>query len=833
MNPKTHTTLTIGAAVLLAAGWLSGGPGNIVMAQSDDTVEVVTSIEIQLLGRAVTVPTQRDNLGNHILVGSPLEKGTAITHAGYGTFKLDSQPSPGQWTVEPIPSGVPLEVGVLRMNTLAGTGSQGASGDRGPAILARLAGPADVAIDSAGNVLIADTENHRIRKVVSVASYLARAGAISTVAGTEVAGFSGDGRDARQAQLRSPRGIAVGPAGRIYVSDTGNDRVRVIDPDGTINTVAGGGSIEVGLVGGPADRAQLASPHGLAVDRAGSLYIADAENHRIRKVTAGVMTTVAGTGTPAFSGDSGPALLASLRFPKGVAVTESGELYVADTGNNRIRRIARDGVISTVMGNGQRGYSGDGGPAWRATASLPRRVAVGSDGSVYFADSGNHAIRQIDRNGDVATVAGTGSGGSTADGTPAHRAKLYNPLGLALGDDGMLIVADSQNHRVRKLTPGWNVVPKEALPIPVQIALTQEGDWARLWRRRNGTHYHRGQSVASGHYVFGDNRRLYRLDLKGLFGWVATAIPYDPAELFQAVLTSARAGRADAQNAIGTYYFEGFGVEVNVDQAVDWFRLSAAQGDPGGQYSLGVMYENGTGIPKDLVKAVELYTFAARQGHAEAQLELGLNTIYGLGLDTDVEEGLWWVLRAAMRDLARAQNWLGYFLEGYDGAPESYSEAPHWYRLAAMAGYEDAQVRLGILYSNGTGVSADPVEAFRWIRLAAVRGSALGQGWLGHLYESGEGVSQDIAEAVSWYRRAALQEYEWAQWRLGLAYSRGSGVPRNDLIAMAWLELALENGEDQARDEWSTVRTRLTAEEQAAAESLASKCIDSGYRDCP
>ena len=249
------------------------------------------------------------------------------------------------------------------ISTVAGTGWTGSRGDGGPAVEARLAFPRDVAVDGAGNLFIADTNNNRIRKVDA-------AGIISTVAGTGDRGFSGDGGPAVEARLAFPRDVAVDGAGNLFIADTNNHRVRKVDSAGVISTVAG------------TDSAGLFSPQGVAVDGAGNLFIADTVNHWIRKVdSAGVISTVAGTGSFGsgfgFGGDGGPAIQAALNRPRGVAVDGAGNLFIADTDNHRIRKVNAAGVISTVAGTEERG---DGGPAVDARLRNPSGVAADGDG---------------------------------------------------------------------------------------------------------------------------------------------------------------------------------------------------------------------------------------------------------------------------------------------------------------------------------------------------------------------------------------------------------------------------------------------------------------------
>ena len=336
------------------------------------------------------------------------------------------------------------------ITTIAGTGEIGFSGDGGPATAARLDYPYGVALDGAGNLYIADRRwlyNNRIRKVDST-------GTITTVAGTGEFGFSGDGGPATEAQLNRPSGVALDGAGNVYISDDYSQRIRRVDSTGTITTIAGTGEIGFSGDGGPATAARLDNPHDVAVDGAGNLYIADTYNYRIRKVdSTGTITTIAGTGERGFSGDGGPAVEAQLSLPYGVAVDGAGNLYIADIWNHRIRKVDSTGAITTVAGTGELSFSGDGGPATEAQLYYPLGVAVDGAGNLYIADTYNERIRRVDSTGTITTIAGTGERGFSGDGGPATAARLAFPRGVALDGAGNLYIADRLNHRIRKLTP--------------------------------------------------------------------------------------------------------------------------------------------------------------------------------------------------------------------------------------------------------------------------------------------------------------------------------------------------------------------------------------------
>jgi uncharacterized protein (TIGR03437 family) len=331
--------------------------------------------------------------------------------------------------------------------TVAGNGTPGLSGDNGPATSAQLLSSIGVAVDSAGNLYIADTGNNRIRKVSNAV--------ITTVAGNgthETPGLSGDNGPATSAQLNQPVGVAVDSAGNLFIADALNNRIRKVS-NGTITTVAGSGAYGILQGGafsgdnGPATSAQLSYPEGVAVDSAGNAYIADTFNNRIRKVSNGIITTAAGGGSSL--GDNGPATNAQLNQPIGVAVDSVGNLYIADTVNQRIRKVS-NGLITTVAGNGEGGFGGDNGPATSAQVFDPRGVIVDSAGNLYVADSDNGRIREVS-NGVITTVAGNGTFGFSGDGGPATSAGLA-PSAVAADSVGDLYIAEASNNRIRFLT---------------------------------------------------------------------------------------------------------------------------------------------------------------------------------------------------------------------------------------------------------------------------------------------------------------------------------------------------------------------------------------------
>jgi hypothetical protein len=331
-------------------------------------------------------------------------------------------------------------------------GSYGSSGNGGPATAAALGTPWDVAVDSVGNVYIADYGNDTIRKVDT-------SGIISTV-GNGVGTFSGDGGPATAAAINATD-IAVDLAGNIFIADDERYVIRKVGASGTISTVAGNRVNGVEYIGsrsdgGPATAAQLYSPNGVTVDSAGNIYISETDFYNtIRKVTpSGIISTIAGDsifGSSGYSGDGGPATAAQLSYPRGLAVDLVGNLYIADSGNSVIRKVAPSGIISTIAGNGTSGYSGDGGPATAAQLDTPWDVAVDSAGNIYIADSWNNCIRKVDPTGVITTVAGNGTQGYSGDGGPATGAQFYIPFGVAVDLQGNIYIADSGNNRVRKV----------------------------------------------------------------------------------------------------------------------------------------------------------------------------------------------------------------------------------------------------------------------------------------------------------------------------------------------------------------------------------------------
>jgi uncharacterized protein (TIGR03437 family) len=338
--------------------------------------------------------------------------------------------------------------GTYTITTVAGTGTAGSDGDGHAAAAAQLNYPFGLALDSSGNLYIADQLNHKIRK-------LATDGTISTVAGTGTAGFSGENGKATSANLYLPCGVAVDQAGNLFIAATGNNAIRKVATDGTITTVAGTGSTGSFGDDGLAISAFLNTPVSVAVDNAGYLYIADTGNNRVRKVspTDGMITAFAGNGTAGALGDGGDAKLAKLNRPEGVVLDASGNLYIADTSNHRVRKVTTDGTITTVAGNGVYGDSGDGGQATQASLRYPKSIALDSAGRLYILDAYSGRIRLVGTDGIISTIAGSGVLGFGGDGGAASHALFTFPSGMVREASGRIYVADTANSRIRLLTP--------------------------------------------------------------------------------------------------------------------------------------------------------------------------------------------------------------------------------------------------------------------------------------------------------------------------------------------------------------------------------------------
>ncbi len=331
--------------------------------------------------------------------------------------------------------------------TIAGNDTAGYSGDGGMATAAMLFHPIASHYDKLGNLYVTCYDSSVIRKINT-------SGIISTFAGVGTNGYSGDGGPATAAQFNGPSGFAFDTSGNMYVVDAMNNCVRVIDRFGIIRTYAGTGIAGFSGDGGRADSAQFNHPEGCIMDKAGNLYISDGLNNCVRKINrAGIITTVAGIGgiTPGFSGDSGMATAAHLNFPIGLAMSKKGDLYIADVANQRIRMIDSVGIIRTIAGTGSRGFSGDSGAALTAKLNFPYVICTDTSNNLYILDNNNFRIRKVDSHGIITTIAGTGVSGFSGDGGPASACTFANAAGIDVDAAGNIVLCDFDNNVVRRI----------------------------------------------------------------------------------------------------------------------------------------------------------------------------------------------------------------------------------------------------------------------------------------------------------------------------------------------------------------------------------------------
>lgn len=423
-----------GAAIVLPTDVALDAAGNLYIADyGNGRIRQVVKGTIDTLAGALDgVPLEVGQLAVSEELSGPT--GLAVNAAGIiyfaeGSIGTGSGLAPGDFRIWEVTSAGLLAVA-------AGNGLESYSGDGGAAAVAQLNNPAGVAVDAQGNLFVADTLNHRVRKI-------SPSGAITTVAGTGVAGYSGDGGPATGAQLDSPMGVAVAGNGVLYIADTHNNRIRMVTGTGTMYTLAGNGNASFYGDGGPAGQASVHAPQGVAIDANGNVLVADTGNQRIRRIAGnGTIGTAAGSGGQGYSGDGGAATGAQLNLPAGVAVDAASNIYVADTGNHRVRAISPAGKISTLAGNGT-----------EAVLSAPRGVAVDSAGDLFIADTGHSQIREIPSGGQLTTIGGNGNCCYAGDGGPPTAAALNLPQGLAVNASGDIFIADAGNNAVRAIEP--------------------------------------------------------------------------------------------------------------------------------------------------------------------------------------------------------------------------------------------------------------------------------------------------------------------------------------------------------------------------------------------
>jgi len=348
----------------------------------------------------------------------------------------------------------------LAINTIAGTGAGGFSGDGTAASKAQVNRPHGLVVAADGTAFIADEENDRIRKITPD-------GVITTVAGTGTGGFSGDGGQAVQAQINRPLGLALTADGTLYLGDADNHRIRRITSDGVISTVAGTGQSGSAGDGGLATQATLMEPHALALGADGTLYVADNDAHVIRRISpSGRIERFIGTGKAGDNGDGGPAVLADIDDPLGLALSSDGTLYFTDWARHRVRAVGPDGTIRNVAGTGKAAFSGDFGPASGAELNHPHAIAYSPDGSLFITDEGNYRLRRISPDGIISTIAGNGKVTSAGDGGLAPRASFQLPRVVVVQQDRTVWVADFDAHRIRRIAPALPGLHVGELLIP-------------------------------------------------------------------------------------------------------------------------------------------------------------------------------------------------------------------------------------------------------------------------------------------------------------------------------------------------------------------------------
>ena len=482
LGPANATAVAFQPARVLATG------GDVVV--SDDTFRVVRRIDLAtgtqtvIAGNgSVTIPdlgvqasttslyspqdVVADPAGNLYIADSLANRvykvatnGLITAVAGTGSYGNSGDGGPATSATLKRPTGLAFDTAgnlfiadrddnrVRRISTggtiatVVGTGSAGFSGDGGSATLAQLDGPTDVAVTSGGTLLIADSENNRIRAVFG--------GTITTLAGNGAPTFAGDGGNPTSASLKSPEAVTSNASG-VFIADSGNNRIRKV-AGGSITTVAGGGAGASDQQNVAATAVSLPFPTGLSFDTSGNLFIASASSNRVRKVTpGGTITTVGGNGTEGFSGDGGQATAAQLDSPAGLAKDAAGNLYIADSWTGRIRKRSPNGLISTVAGGGTN--NADNQPATQAVLAFPGDVDVDLDGNLYIVETGANRIRKVDANGTITTVAGNGLSGFSGDGGFATAAKLNLPRAISMHPDGGFVIADAGNNRVRRVGP--------------------------------------------------------------------------------------------------------------------------------------------------------------------------------------------------------------------------------------------------------------------------------------------------------------------------------------------------------------------------------------------
>ncbi len=438
-NRRLRRVIQGGMTTLLETQWSDG----ITAVAVDQTGAVVLSDRPYLVRRC--------DPGGECLVIAGTGNGE---YNGEGLPAMAANLAPTDLTIDPSGRLYVAERRRIRMIsgsavvTIGGDGLFGYGGDGGSALAANLNRPSGLALDGSGNVYVSDTGNHRIRKIDSK-------GNIVSVAGTGLAGDGGLNGSGVWASLASPEGIAFDRNGNLLIADRDNCRVVQLSPSGVLQLVASRGCTpELGGDGDPAGTTALFFPRAVVADTTGAIYVSDTEHHRVLRATRdGVVATYAGNGSAGYAGDGGPANTAQIDSPGGIALDAAHNLYIADTNNNRIRRVSPSGIIETVAGTGWQGFGGDGGPATDASLNEPSGIVLDQDGGLFVADTGNERIRRVRKDGAIETIAGNGLQGYDGDGGLATAARLFRPGYLVLDKTGNLYFTDEANNRVRMLSP--------------------------------------------------------------------------------------------------------------------------------------------------------------------------------------------------------------------------------------------------------------------------------------------------------------------------------------------------------------------------------------------
>jgi cysteine-rich repeat protein len=663
-NLRVRRVEADGTITTLAGNGLEGFSGEGGPATSASVM--AAGIAVDPLGRVVIA-----DAGNHRVRRVDLD-GIITTIAGTGEDGFAGDGGPATNAALSLPVGVAVDplgrvfiacVGDGRIRrvdvdgtitTIAGTGEYGFAGDGGPATSATLSDPSGVAIDPFGRVLIADRGNNRIRRVDAD-------GFIATIAGTGSNSFSGDGGPATSAAISATgdfvgrAGIAVDPVGRLFIAATDERRICRVDLDGTITTIVGTGETADAGDDGPPTGAAVRSPAGVAVDALGRLLFADAEDNRVRRVELdGSITTIAGGGG-AYAVDGVSATDAYLNFPEDVAVDSLGRVLIADTSSHRILRVELDGTLSTLAGNSNDGFLGDGGPATSAALSLPSGVAVDARGRVLIADTFNSSIRRVELDGTISTIAGNGEEGFSGDDGPATSASLYRPTDVTVDLLGRVLIADSMNYRIRRVELDGTITT---------LAGTGESDFSGDGGAAKNATLSNPTSVAvdsRGRVLIADVR-VRRVDENGIISTVAGRVhPAGPGPAAQARLypTSAlveipddaliavgELGRALRIDLTDSVVDVAVGYGLNFDVIGDFslgFSASSASSEGHGQAPFAPLLEDPRGVAFDPVGLTLVIT----------EQDTGDLRVIGLDPDNDgvVNDASAWTNRSIATDL--------------------------------------------------------------------------------------------------------------------------------------------------------------------------------------